>query len=74
MEPEILHGEFDTLLLDNSSGQEGEHGKCRASIFDIKNHLLECVSVFLISYFFLSSTIQLCVTQCSMTMSLYCMM
>ena len=23
MEPEILHGEFDTLLLDNSSGQEG---------------------------------------------------
>ena len=24
MEPEILHGEFDTLLLDNSSGQEGE--------------------------------------------------
>ena len=25
MEPEILHGEFDTLLLDNSSGQEGKN-------------------------------------------------
>lgn len=34
MEPEILHGEFDTLLLDNSSGQEGEHEKCRTSIFE----------------------------------------
>jgi hypothetical protein len=33
MEPEILHGEFDTLLLDNSSGQEGEFEKCRSRIF-----------------------------------------
>ena len=24
MEPEVLRGEFDTLLLDNSGGQEGK--------------------------------------------------
>ena len=36
MEPEILHGEFDTLLLDNSSGQEGEHEKFRTGILTIK--------------------------------------
>ena len=46
MEPEILHGEFDTLLLDNSSGQEGEHEECPSSVFDNKDHLVEFLTVF----------------------------
>ena len=55
MEPEILHGEFDTLLLDNSSGQEGEHEKCRGSIFDSEDHLLSCfIFIFSCSLFLYS--------------------
>lgn len=42
MEPEILHGEFDTLLLDNSSGQEGEHESFALVFLNNKNHLQEC--------------------------------
>ena len=33
MEPEILLGEFDTLLLDNSNGQEGEHRHSHTSSY-----------------------------------------
>lgn len=47
MEPEILHGEFDTLLLDNSSGQEGRKRRKTVFLFLFK-YLLFKIKVSLV--------------------------
>ena len=54
MEPEVLRGEFDTLLLDNSGGQEGERNKeewrsVKCSAVEWRRE--ECRFCFALAYF-----------------------
>lgn len=58
MEPEILHGEFDTLLLDNSSGQEGRKRRKTVLSFISKYLLFIVISVFIVVTIYCCISIQ----------------